>query len=133
MEKRQISSEERDRLNRGWECITKDQKLMEMCKNCSTTEGAGMSIFMFRRPSDIDSKTTNCNYYYTEKDGTLWDEYINSFGDFRGIEDKETLLHSYIPEKHLLVCVTAPLDGDEYITRIHLLDAITFKSLPDTS
>jgi hypothetical protein len=122
MEKHQISTKDKNRLMRGWECITKDKKLMEMCKEYSRSEGAGMSIFMFRPgPQTQCDDGSNCDYYYTEKDGTLWDEYVNPSGG---------PLHLYVPEKHLVICITVPLGGEtnegEYITRMGLFDSVTF-------
>lgn len=101
------------RLKNAWSCILTPEYL-DQCKTSASTEGNGMSVFRFLRPSS--SVTHNCEYFYAEKDSMPWDMLFYHF------ENKETLLQKYDSSSMFMVCVSIPQyeAGDDTIQEIKL-------------
>lgn len=120
-----ISASDISRLQRGWSCIVENKEYLKMCKD-NTLEEEGMSIFVFKRPSS-NPGDSNCDYYYTTKDTSLWDKYISR-------APTDVMVH-YKSGKSFMVCVSVPAESgqDELEDTIHKIGIFDIDRLEEIS
>lgn len=115
-----FSADDTRLLKRWWVRIVGDSKYMKMCQENTKVEGPGINIFKFLPSGDRN----NCEYYYYEKDSSLWELIVARNPD---------LFKEYVSSKHFLVCVAVPTRGvsDVYETlqKVGLFEYDTFKNV----
>lgn len=116
-----ISDEAEKRLERGWKCIIENKEYMDMAQ-CERVPG--LNFFMFLRPGAADH---NCEYYFVEKGGGMWDFIV------AGIPDnfKTTVLSKYDPERMYLVsvCIDDPELGLDKVLNIGMFERGTNREI----
>jgi len=120
-----ISPLDINRLQRGWECITDCKEYLLMCQKAVNENGDGLNIFMFKPPpSSEEEDKSNCDYYFTPKDSSLWNLYMESVPN--------EILTGYKTNTFLL-CVSVPCDNmEDRCQKIGLFDIESLQPLEKT-
>lgn len=115
-----ISPTDINRLQRGWDCITDCKEYLLLCRNSVKENGDGLNIFLFKPPSEEEQ--SNCDYYFTPKDSSLWNIYIESA--------PKDILAGYKSDRMFLLCVSVPCDNiEDRCQKIGLFDMTTLEQI----
>jgi hypothetical protein len=97
--------------------ITENEEYMDMAQRI---QDPGISIFKFLRPG---SSAHNCELYFAEKGGSLWDIITGPIPDHFKID----MLSKYDPEKMFLVCVF--IEEEDNVSNIGMFERGTNREI----
>ena len=108
------------RLARAWECINVTE-YMDKAQKSSIDNGEGMNVFRFLSPSTSAEKGGNCEYYYADKECTLWSVITDKMPNRLQFEKV------YESTKAYVVCVCVPVDehGDDTVQTVKIFNRDT--------
>ena len=111
----------KNRVEVAWKLIL--EQYFEHAKKVAAQEGAGISVFRLLRAPKKD--VFNCEYYYAEKDGKMWN-MLFSFSP-----DGKFLLEKYDSTRTLAICVQIPVgvSGNSTSGNIRLFSIDTGKEI----